>query len=54
MEEFLARKGATRVPGVGDPGITELPPLRYDRKARRQTRRPEDGTENKSSGWAWR
>lgn len=55
MEEFMAKKGATRVPGVGDPEIAELPPLRYDRHVRRETRRLESESPSPNPrGWARR
>lgn len=37
---FLAERGATRVPAVGDPALEALPPLRWDPRTRKQTRRP--------------
>lgn len=39
---YLALNGATRVPSIGDPALNDLPPLRWDPKTRRQTRRPAD------------
>lgn len=35
---FLAEKGLTKLPGVGDPELGKLPPLQWDRQVRRFTR----------------
>lgn len=37
---FLARKGVTKVAGVGDPSLSKLPPLEYDRTKRKYSRAP--------------
>lgn len=41
QEAFLASRGATRLPPPGDPALENLPPLVYDVKTRRYTRRPD-------------
>lgn len=38
---FLAAKGVTKIPAVGDPAIFSLPPIRWDKKKRRETRAAE-------------
>jgi transcriptional regulator with XRE-family HTH domain len=41
IEEFIARRGATRVPAVGDPELSKMDaekPLKYDPKKRKYTR----------------
>jgi hypothetical protein len=44
IEQFLAERGATRVPGAGDPALNDLPPLRYDYKKHRATRAPAEAS----------
>lgn len=40
IAEFLATRGATVCPPVGDPAVVELPPLRWDARKRKMTRAP--------------
>lgn len=44
---FLARHGATKLPGVGDPALGELAPLQWDRTKRKFTRAGADGDTGK-------
>lgn len=41
IERFLRERGATKLPGVGDPEIAALPELVLDRRTHKYTRRPD-------------